>query len=79
MIAARGLDLLLLSRLSTLNNQPFESGYFLNLVFPRTHHFVTTQMGYQEEVFLAVLCKKIPQPFEMNTGQIRADIIHGKN
>ena len=35
------------------------------MVFPRTHHFVTTQMGYQEEVFLAVLCKKIPQPFEM--------------
>ena len=40
-------------------------GTNLNLVFPRTHHFVTTQMGYQEEVFLAVLCKKIPQPFEM--------------
>ena len=37
----------------------------LQLVFPRTHHFVTSQMGYQEEVFLSVLNKKIPQPFEM--------------
>ena len=37
----------------------------LQLVFPRTHHFITSQMGYQEEVFTAVLNKKIPQPFEM--------------
>ena len=37
----------------------------LTLVFPRTHHFVTSQMRYSEEVFLSVLCKKIPQPFEM--------------
>ena len=36
----------------------------LRLVFPRTHHFITSQMGYNEEVFSSVLCKKIPQPFE---------------
>ena len=37
----------------------------LQEVFPRTHHFITSQMGYQEEVFTSVLSKKIPQPFEM--------------
>ena len=36
----------------------------LRLVFPRTHHFITQQLGYQEEVFSSLLCKKIPQPFE---------------
>ena len=37
----------------------------LRLVFPRTHHFITSQMEYNEDVFDSVLSKKIPQPFEM--------------
>ena len=37
----------------------------LRLVFPRTYHFITSQMKYDDEVFNSVLCKKIPQPFEM--------------